>query len=331
MFNKILPGLCITSILLPLHATTIQAQIPTPAADGTGTQIIQNGEQFDIQGGTLNGDGTNLFHSFQQFGLTSTQIANFFSTPQIQNILSRVVGGDPSIINGLIQVTGGNSNLYLMNPAGIIFGTDAMLNVPADFFATTATGMGFGNDGWFEAFGNNDYRNLIGNPSTFAFDFNNPGSIINAGNLAVAAGHNLTVLGGTVASTGTVAATEGNVTLAAVPGTSLVRISQPGNLLSLEIEPPRDLQGNVTPFDALSVPELLAGRAQTVETGLEVNGDTVQLSNEKLRIPTDAGSTIISGSLDASGTVGGNIDILGEKVGLVGASIDVSGVNGGGN
>jgi large exoprotein involved in heme utilization and adhesion len=51
-----------------------------------------------------------------------------------------------------------------MNPAGIVFGRNASLNVPADFTATTATGIGFGNNNWFNATGNNDYQNLIGTP-----------------------------------------------------------------------------------------------------------------------------------------------------------------------
>lgn len=64
------------------------------------------------------------------------------TSPSIRNILGRVTGGNPSIINGLIKVTGGNSNLFLINPAGIIFGAGARLNVPADFTATTANGIG---------------------------------------------------------------------------------------------------------------------------------------------------------------------------------------------
>ena len=49
------------------------------------------------------------------------------------------MGGGPSVINGLIQVTGGNSNLFLINPVGIILGQDVPLNVPASFTATTAS------------------------------------------------------------------------------------------------------------------------------------------------------------------------------------------------
>lgn len=67
--------------------------------------------------------------------------------------MGRVVGGNASIINGLIRVTGGNSNLFLINPAGIVFGSQAQLNVPAAFTATTATSIGFGNNLWFNVVG----------------------------------------------------------------------------------------------------------------------------------------------------------------------------------
>ncbi len=47
------------------------------------------------------------------------------------------------MINGLIQLTEGNSNLLMMNPAGIIFGANARLNVPASFVVTTGSSIGF--------------------------------------------------------------------------------------------------------------------------------------------------------------------------------------------
>jgi filamentous hemagglutinin family protein len=121
-----------------------QCQPITPAADGTDTLVTPDGNRYDIHGNKLSGDGANLFHSFDKFGLDAGQIANFLSNPDIRNILGRVTCGDASLINGLIQVTGGNSNLFLMNPAGIVLGSNASLNVPASFTATTATGIGFG-------------------------------------------------------------------------------------------------------------------------------------------------------------------------------------------
>ncbi|MGH2414163.1 MAG: filamentous hemagglutinin N-terminal domain-containing protein, partial [Microcystaceae cyanobacterium] len=222
----------------------VLGQSITPANDGTGTIVKQDGNRFDIQGGTLSGDGANLFHSLEKFGLSQEQIASFLSNPQIRNILTRVVGGDPSVINGLIQVIGGNSNLFIMNPSGILFGPNAQLNVPADFTATTATGIGFNNGTWFNALGANDYHSLVGaTASAFIFDASQSGSIINAGNLKVLEGQNLTLLGTSVINTGTLNAPEGNITITAVPGSNVVRISQAGHLLSLEIEPPRDPNG----------------------------------------------------------------------------------------
>src|SRR5919202_4340040 len=239
---------CIKQVSLALAALSVtaafsqhplDAQEIQPALDGTGTIVTPEGNQLNIQGGSLSQDRGNLFHSFQQFGLKEGQSANFLSQPAIRNILGRVVGGNPSIINGLIQVTGGNSNLFLINPSGIIFGPNAQLNVPASFTATTATGIAFGEHDWFNALGNNDYRNLIGTPSQFVFDFSKPGSIINRGNLAVQNGQNLSLLGSSVLNTGQLRAPSGNITIAAVPGENRVRISQTGHLLSLEIEYPR--------------------------------------------------------------------------------------------
>jgi filamentous hemagglutinin family protein len=166
-----------TALLLPLGTPNILLAQVTPANDGTGTVVNTNGNQFNIEGGTLSGNGANLFHSLEKLGLNRDQIANFLANPQVQNILTRVVGGDASIINGLIQVAGGNANLYLMNPAGVIFGPNAMINVPGDFVVTTATGIGFGNDQWFNAVGSNDYQTLVGNPSQFAFDLANPSGL----------------------------------------------------------------------------------------------------------------------------------------------------------
>ncbi len=116
--------------LLPL---AVQAQPLIPANDGTNTVVKSEQNRTDISGGQLSGNGANLFHSFSQFNLSEGQIANFLTNPNIQNILGRITGGDVSVINGLISVSGGNSNLFLMNPAGIVFGHNARLNVPGSF------------------------------------------------------------------------------------------------------------------------------------------------------------------------------------------------------
>jgi filamentous hemagglutinin family protein len=328
------------------------AQSVAPAADGTGTTVTEHGNVFNIQGGSLSRDGANLFHSFQKFGLSEGQIANLISNPDIRNILGRVIGGDASYINGLIRVSGGNSNLFLMNPAGIVFGPNASLNVPASFTATAATGIGFGA-GWFNAVGSNDYNILVGKPLAFNFAGAQPGAIVNEGNLTLTSGNSLALLGGIVINTGTLTSPGGNITVAGVPGESTVRISQEGHLLSLDISPVAlgGAEGTGTP---LSLPKLLTGRPDFEHaSGLSVNEKgEVLLTGSGVRIPAESGMAIVAGTVDVSNSIpsypsltrggldsnsplfkggwGGAINVLGYRVGLVGANINASGAIGGG-
>ncbi|HBE57339.1 MAG TPA: hypothetical protein DEA78_23630, partial [Cyanobacteria bacterium UBA11159] len=271
--GKSLVSLCLLEGLISF--TPVSAQTITPANDGTGTIVTQDGNRFDITGGTQ--AGGNLFQSFTQFGLSQDQIANFISQPGIQNLLSRVTGGNPSFINGIIQVVGGNPNFFLMNPSGIFFGANAQINVPADFTATTATGIGIGTN-WFNAEGNNDYSSLTGTPNTFAFNTDNPGAIINLANLALQSG-NLSLLGGSVVSTGQLSG-NGQLIIAAVPGKNTVRISQAGMLLSLEIEAiiPENSQAGTWTLPISSLPELLTGGGSNNSAIVNNNNGNLLLS-----------------------------------------------------
>lgn len=259
---------------------------PVPANDGTGTRVIPTGDQFDISGGQLSRDRANLFHSFQRFGLSREQIVNFLSNPETRNILARVVGGDASYINGLLQVTGGSANLLLMNPSGIVFGTNARLNLPGDFTATTANGISFGS-GWFNAIGANDYANLVGIPTAFAFTMNQPGAIFNAGALAVGQGHTLNLTAGTIISPGPLTASGGQIVVTTVPGQNTVRIRQPGNILQLEVKPlaTGDGRPNTWSFPILALPDLLTGASKEEISGMELDqSNQVKLTGSDLKI-----------------------------------------------
>jgi filamentous hemagglutinin family protein len=266
---------------------SVQAQI-LAAPDGTNTLVNQMGSTFSITGGTQ--AGFNLFHSFQHFSVNPGQTANFLSNPAIANILSRVTGGHASLINGSIQVSGSNANLYLMNPAGIVFGANASLNVPGSFTATTANGIGVGN-GWFNALGSHHYPALTGQPDPFAFTTMQPGAIINAGNLAVGQGQRLTLLGGIVINAGTVTAPGGTVTIAAVPGEKLVRIHQEGHLLSFDLPAEtRSILSSSTMTPA-SLPALLTGGHLGSATDLTVENGTVRLTGSAL--PVTGGDVVV--------------------------------------
>ncbi|MGB0560810.1 MAG: CHAT domain-containing protein [Spirulinaceae cyanobacterium] len=313
-------------LLFPLTLTSpTLAQSITAAPDGTGTLVTLNGNTYHIQGGTQ--AGANLFHSFQDFGLSSGEIANFLSDPSIANIFGRVTGGDPSVIDGLVQA---NPNLYLMNPAGIVFGANASLNVGGDFTATTATGMEFAQGVWTTD--SQDYAALSGTPQAFVFTDGEAGAIANAGHLQVGAGQNLNLVGSSVLHTGRLTAQGGNLQVMAVPGTNRVKISQPDSLLSLEITNP----GSDTTLNPLDLPQLLTGSGLTPDSlGVEFGNDgQLYVPGSSIPIPTSPGSVTVTGTLNASTTSATDgtprINLDGDKVALLGAELDASGTSGGG-
>jgi filamentous hemagglutinin family protein len=66
--------------------------------------------------------GSNLFHSFGQFGLVAGESAAFSGPVTINNVIGRVTGDNASSINGQIRSTITGANLYLIKPSGIVFG-----------------------------------------------------------------------------------------------------------------------------------------------------------------------------------------------------------------
>ncbi|ESA34048.1 filamentous hemagglutinin family outer membrane protein [Leptolyngbya sp. Heron Island J] len=304
-------------------AQSVFGQPITAADDGTGTAVISNGNQFDITGGSLSGDGTNLFHSFTNFGLSAEQVANFMADPALYNILSRVVGGNASMIDGTVQVSGGNANLYLMNPAGIIFGETAQINVPADFVATTADSIGFGEE-LFTMVDNVSYVDLMGSPTSLNFDAATLGTVMNSGELAVEDGHTLTLAGDRIINLGTIEAPGGTVTLAAVPEQGQLRISQAGAVISLGVDA-ETWQSN---SEIASFAPLLTGGELPLATQVNVNANgQITLAGAE-----NPGTAVVSGTVStaAADDVGGTVQIVGPQIALIDATVDASGHTGGG-
>jgi filamentous hemagglutinin family protein len=77
--------------------------------------------------------GSNLFHSFGQFGLATGEGAAFSGPATVNNIIGRVTGGSPSAIDSKIQSNIAGANLYLINPSGIVFGPNTSVDVSVAF------------------------------------------------------------------------------------------------------------------------------------------------------------------------------------------------------
>lgn len=297
---------CIGGLLVPV--TSASAQVVS-ADDGTGTVVNAVGDRIDITGGQTSSDNANLFQSFEQFDLDVEQTANFIAAPEITNVVGRVSGDQASVINGTLQVSGSDANLYLMNPAGVLIGPDAQLNLSGGFTATTATDIDFENH-------------------TFEFATDRPGAIVNFAELEVERGESINLVGGTVVNAGNLTAPEGSITVAAVEGNSVVRISQGDQLLSLEVDANKATSSTIT---AESIGEMLTGEGLDHANTLVTHVDgSVSLGHAETVIDETGGSAIATSTLSTVGETGGNINVLGEQVSLIDAHLDASGASGGG-
>jgi filamentous hemagglutinin family protein len=190
---------------------SVQAQIVPDGTLGAErsrvTPINPNTERID--GGAIR--GTNLFHSFQEFSIGEGRGAYFANPVGVENILSRVTGSNPSNILGTLGVLG-NANLYLLNPNGIFFGPNARLDIRGSFTASTADSIVFSDRSLYSARDTQTRPLLtVAVPIGLQYGAQKAGAISNAGNLVVGQGQKLTLLGGTVTSTGQLTTPGGTV------------------------------------------------------------------------------------------------------------------------
>ena len=267
---------------LSLVATAARGQI-TP--DGTvPTHVEQQGKVTEITGGGK--AGNNLFHSFREFSISTGYEAFFNNGGNIENILSRVTGGNISNIDGLIRANG-TANLFLINPTGIIFGSNARLDIGGSFLGSTATGLLFDDGNEFSATNISEPLLTINAPIGLNLR-ETTGNITNEGNLTVdrdltLAGSNLDLRGQLLAG--------GNLTLQAID--SLIIRDSIENPFIAVADNQLSLQGDRNiDISALSNPGsgLVSGGNLVLRSNNPVNGDASFHSGGTFRIQQLDGS-----------------------------------------
>jgi filamentous hemagglutinin family protein len=190
---------------------------------------INGGLADRIDGGATRGG--NLFHSFEQFNIGNGQRVYFANPIGIENIFSRVTGTDPSDILGTLGVNGG-ANLFFLNPNGIIFGENAVLDVRGSFVGSTASSIQF-EDGTAFSAANPDTPPLltISVPIGLQYQGTEGDIVVRAGSPAagefqVQPGQTLALVGGQVSLEGaTVKAPGGQVEMGGLTAPGTVRFN----------------------------------------------------------------------------------------------------------
>ena len=162
--KKLLSSLLVTlSLSTPIFADEI-------VLDGTlgGPARALRGPDFAIEAQMGQQIGNNLFHSFDTFNLKQGKTATFSAPETIANIISRVTGGQRSSIDGTLR-SAIPADMYFLNPAGVMFGEHARLEVQGSLYISTADYLRLGTDGRFAATHPENTLLSVAPPSAFGF------------------------------------------------------------------------------------------------------------------------------------------------------------------
>ncbi len=150
-----------------LLSVNVYAQIATDGSVGPAQNLT--GPDFSIPENLGSRAGANLFHSFQDFNIQTGQSATFSGSNTIANVISRVTGGNPSNINGLLRSTIALADFYFLNPAGVMFGANAQVDVPGSFYVSTANELRFSDGSIYSATNPAASTMIFAPPESFGF------------------------------------------------------------------------------------------------------------------------------------------------------------------
>ena len=187
--------------ILALLAQSARADVAT---DGSlGPRVNLTGPDVTIGAGLGQTRGGNLFHSFQRFNVDTGGRVAFTGPGGIRNVIGRVTGGERSAIDGVLASEIEGADLYLINPAGILFGPNAQIDVKGSFHASTADQLNFADGAVFSALDTAGSTLTVAEPRSFGFLGANVGQIdLSGSRLAVRSGATLALSAGELAIEG---------------------------------------------------------------------------------------------------------------------------------
>jgi filamentous hemagglutinin family protein len=281
----------IAAALAPTAGAAVQL---SGVASGTAT-VSQKGSVTTIK------TSNNAILNFSQFNIAAGSTVDFLQPSVASRVLDQINSASPSRINGSLL---SNGSVYLINPAGVIFGPGSVVNVN-DFYVAGSH------------MSNQDFLNNVNHFSSVSGIVSNSGQI-NA--------NQVYLVGSQVINQGSIVSPNGVVAMLA--GSDVV-VGEPGSHVTATVVPVASPTGGSTQLD-LRTSALAAGDAYSLairHTG-SIQASTVLINGGQ-------GQVQVSGTINASsqtpGTTGGNVSITGGEVDLVAALINASGPAGGGS
>ncbi|CCD03780.1 exported protein of unknown function (plasmid) [Azospirillum baldaniorum] len=289
--------LLLTPVVALLSPAAALAQIAT---DGTtGPRVSLSGKVVEIGASLGTQAGGNLFHSFDRFNVNQGQTVTFTGPGNVRNVVGRVTGGSPSAIDGTLRSTVGQADVHLINPAGMTFGPNAVVDVPASLHVGTAHEVRFADGARFSALDTGGSSFTASPPAAFGFLDRPAGALkVDGARVSVKPGKALSLVGGDVevrgGATGRVEAPGGSVTVASLTGSGQVRLAD-GAVNAVR-------QGKVRLHDGASIASSGDGGGSVL-----IRGDSLTVENATVAA-NNTGGADAKGSLDVRS---GSLDIAG--------------------
>ena len=287
------PFRLIFSIILTVGPATVAlGQIVTDGTTGRAASLA--GPDFAITADLGRHVGVNLFHSFDQFHIGAGESATFSGPDSVRRVISRVTGGTRSTIDGLLRASMPEADLYLINPAGLLFGPRAELDINGSFWAASADHIDFTDGNRFSATDPGGGSFTIAAPQSFGFlDGPAPNGItVNSASLDLRDGRGLSLLGGRLSmKSAFLEAPGGDIRLTGVgPGTSVALEAAGSETLGGSI----DIEGGA----------LLAPSTETQSGSVRIAAGTVEIRSgsrfPRARVRSDTQTAADGGTVAVS-------------------------------
>ncbi|MCX7179164.1 MAG: filamentous hemagglutinin N-terminal domain-containing protein, partial [Proteobacteria bacterium] len=276
----------------------------------TGPQIV-NGAAAFIQTPnllTIN-NSNNAILNWQQFNIGASEAVRFNQPSANSSVLNRVLGADPSAIYGQLS---SNGRVWLINPAGILVGPGAKIDTAA-FVASTL---------------NLRNEDFLAGKLTFGGN-SNAGSVVNQGAITTPDGGSVYLIAPTVSNEGLITTPKGETILAAGQTVRLIDTATPG--VNVEVT---GSEGNATNLGSIIAEAGRIGVAGVlVRNSGTLNASSVVNQGGRIFLKARQDTYVDQNArIDSSGSKGGNIEVLGNRVAVTDqAQLDASGQNGGGS
>lgn len=295
----------------------------TAWANPNGATVTSGSATISSSGSTLTvTNSPNTIINWHDFSIGTGETTQFIQQSATSAVLNRVTGGDPSLILGTLQ---SNGRVFLINPAGIVFGAGSVVDV-AGLVASTL---------------NIEDGDFLAGKHRYNADIANPGNVVSQGNIRTPNGGFVYLIGTQVENSGVIDTPSGEAILAAGHSVEIVDSTDPSlrvqvsansqdvNLSQLMLEN----DGNI--FSVLNSGRVSANTVTQDETGKIYfkSAGTVETTSSSI-VEAKGSETLVGGYFQGfaalQGTYAGQFDASGRNGGFAetsGATLDLDGID----